>query len=486
MKYRTKLFVAAISVSAISSVFALSIVEFLTRKYLFKFLQVNVASIAGTTAAILNGDEVEQFINSLNPQTAEYKDLVTKLRKARNVNRGEDSYLKFMYITYPDPKNSRQFLIAVDAEEDPKEYSPPGTPDPGSGANQLYDHLALNFATSKPTTDPWGTWISGYAPIFNSKGNYIASVGTDTSAKFVEKKLDHLLFFAAIAFFLSLIESVIIVMFHANKVTRALRLLESATAQVQEGNYKFRLKLDSNDEFQDLGDMMNRMNERLEENEKIKRGFTHYISQNVLDRFVKDRKAWKLEGHKRKVTVLFCHVCEFSSLSRNLKPNETLILLNQYFKAMLEVVFKYNGMLDKLVGDSIIAEFGIPIDDPEQENHAVQAALDMEKALGVVDRQWFDKTKCQLKVQIGIHTGETIIGTIDSENKIQYTSIGDTEDIASQIAAWMKTRPYPIVISETTQNSLGPKFVTADIGALQISEGAPQLKLYNIVAVDTR
>ncbi len=480
MKYKTKLYVAALSVSVVSSCFALGIVEVLTRNYLLKYLKYNLAAIAGTTAVMLNGDKVKEIRVAADMEKPVFRQVQTELRKARNMNRGKDVYIKFLYTTYPDPKDPKKFLFAIDSEENEKDFSPAGSEDPGSTKNQLYNHLYETFTVDKPETDPWGTWLTGYSPVYDSMGNYVATVGADISAALVNKNLNRLLLFAFIAFVLTLAESLIMVAFHANKVTRALKLLEGATTEVRKGNFRYRLYLDSHDEFQDLGTMMNQMNEWLEENEKLKRGFAHYISQNMSKKIIAEKGTGKLEGQKRKVTILYSHIRDFNKFAQTAPPEQVITFLNEYFKRMLEIIFRYEGMLDKLVGDGIIAEFGMPLEDPQQEKNAVMAAFDMQKTMGQLMGEWAGKTLVSMGVGIGIHTGEMIVGTIDSETKLEYTSVGDTFNVASQIEKAVKEESFPIIVTEATLQGLNNEFQARELKNPLLTENGEEIKVYSI------
>ena len=482
MRYRTKLYIAALSVSIVSSCLALVIVEGLTRRYLFKFLQINVASVAGTTAVAINGDLLKEIRVAADQEKPAFAQIQTLLRKARDINRGKDIYIKFLYTTYRDPKDPKKFLFAVDSEENPRDFSPPGTEDPATTQRLLFDRLGDTFASDKAITDPWGTWITGYSPVYDSQGNYVATVGADISAELVEKNLNHLLFFALIAFVLSVLEATIVVVFHANKVTRALRLLEEATKEVRKSNYTYRIYLDSNDEFQDLASMVNSMNQWLEENEKIKRGFTHFVSQNVLQKLIDEHGTAKLGGQKRKITVLYSNLRNFHPFAERLSPEDVLEFLNEYFKRMLEVIFRYNGMLDKLLGEGMIAEFGMPLEDPEQEKNAILAALEIQKAIDSLRKTWERRSAIRLNFGIGIHTGETIVGTIDTENRMQYASIGDTINIAEQIESSEKSQNYPLTVSESTYKAVEKEFDYKELGPISLTESGQTIQIYAILS----
>ncbi len=463
MRYSTKLYIAGISISLISSFFAIGIVEILTRRYFFKTLQSRVISVAATTASLLDGDLVKQIRTEEDQETPVYVQIRNQLRQARDVNRGKDIYIKFIYIIYPDPSNPTRFLFAVDAEEDPKDFSPISTENPQATTEKLYDHLYERYSYGKLTKDPWGTWLTGYYPIYDSQGEYVASLGADISAALVRKDLNYLLLFAFIAFGLSIFEAVIVVSFHAKKVTRALKILEAATVEISKGNYQYRVQLETNDEFTDLAKMMNRMNQDLEEKERLKRGFAHYVSQNVMERLLKEKNAGKLPGEKRKITVLYSDIRNFARLAESMNASDVISFLNEYFKKMLDIIFKHNGMLDKMIGDGIIAEFGIPIDDPEQEINAISTAIEMQDALKELRQKW---NQSPIEINVGIHTGEAIVGSIDSPDRMLYTSIGDVIQIAIRLDQMTQEKNCPILISETTEKAVRGRFTTENLGSV--------------------
>ncbi len=123
MQYKKKLYLSAVSISIVSNVLALGVVEFLTRKHFFTKLQSQVSSIAATTASQMNGNLVETLRTPGDENTPAYKQVQAELRAARDANRRKDVYIKFLYILYPDPNDPHKFLFAVDAEEEGDDFS---------------------------------------------------------------------------------------------------------------------------------------------------------------------------------------------------------------------------------------------------------------------------------------------------------------------------------------------------------------------------
>ena len=218
----------------------------------------------------------------------------------------------------------------------------------------------------------------------------------------------------------------------------------------------------------------------LEEKERLKSGFSHYVSKHVMDQIMQAGGATKLYGEKRKVTIFFSDILGFTEMSETMSPEDVVSLLNEYFQVMIKIIFKYNGMLDKLIGDGIMAEFGVPLEDSEQEKHAVLAAIEMNRALIGLCEKWKNEGRPQIKMGIGMHTGEAIVGSIGSEEKMEYTAIGDTVNIAARLERVTRESKYPIIISESIYSKVHHQFKCVDLGVIDLKGRKKPIKAYGI------
>jgi len=142
-------------------------------------------------------------------------------------------------------------------------------------------------------------------------------------------------------------------------------------------------------------------------------------------------------------------------------------LLNDYFEAMVEVIFRHNGTLDKFIGDGIMVIFGAPEDDVYQEEHALRAALEMQRELGKLADKWAPEG-IGIRIGIGINSGPAIVGNIGSARRMDYTAIGDTVNLASRLESATKELGVGIVISEYTYNALRGAFRFREMGSIQV------------------
>jgi adenylate cyclase len=164
-------------------------------------------------------------------------------------------------------------------------------------------------------------------------------------------------------------------------------------------------------------------------------------------------------------------------------PEKVVEFLNEYFEAMVEVVFKHHGTLDKFIGDALMVLFGVPTSDPFQEEHAVNAAIEMRDVAARLRQKWHAEGKKSFTVGFGINSGPAIVGNIGSPQRMEYTAIGDTVNLASRLESATKVQGVDILISEYTYNAIRGRFATARVGQIEIRGHDPVLT-YTIASAE--
>lgn len=188
---------------------------------------------------------------------------------------------------------------------------------------------------------------------------------------------------------------------------------------------------------------------------EIRRIFSSYVSPKIVEEVINDPDKAGLSGRKKTVTILFSDIMGFTSISERHTPEQVVALLNEYFNVMTEVIFKWDGTLDKFVGDEIMAFWGAPVDQPDHAERAVRCALDMVDRLALLQKKWESEAKEVLKAGIGINTGEVIIGNIGAEGKkMDYTAIGDPVNTAARVEKLTRNYNAKILITETTASHI--------------------------------
>ena len=185
---------------------------------------------------------------------------------------------------------------------------------------------------------------------------------------------------------------------------------------------------------------------------KIKSTFKKYVSENIVDELLQNENSLELGGAQSEVCVLFSDIRGFTALSEKMKPSEVVYLLNTYFESMIEVVFSYNGTLDKIIGDELMVLYGVPLKNKNDSQSAVNSAIAMFKALEKFNKEIEKENLPKLEIGIGINYGKVVSGNIGSERQMNYTVIGDAVNLASRLCSHAKSGE--VVISRSVFEEL--------------------------------
>ncbi|MES2315988.1 MAG: adenylate/guanylate cyclase domain-containing protein [Pseudomonadota bacterium] len=206
--------------------------------------------------------------------------------------------------------------------------------------------------------------------------------------------------------------------------------------------------------------------------------FSRFVNPHVVQQLVSDGGLLR-EGESREISVLFSDIRGFTTLSENRSPQEVVQLLNRYFTLQVEVVFRHGGTMDKFIGDCIMAFWGAPLDDPRHAENAVLAALEMAVVLQRFKAE-LGREDADFDVGIGVHSGPAVVGLIGSEQRLEYTAIGDTVNLASRIEGLTKGVAR-ILVSEETMAMCGPSFSFTPYGAFEVKGRAQHVNLFGPV-----
>ncbi len=213
------------------------------------------------------------------------------------------------------------------------------------------------------------------------------------------------------------------------------------------------------------------------ERERSVQIFSRFLDPRVVqDLVAKGESALALKSQSRQLTVLFSDIRGFTTLSEQHTAEEIVDLLNDYFSRQVQVIFRHNGTMDKFIGDAIMAFWGAPVDDADQAINAVSAALEMCDTLEDF-RRHLGPSGEHFDVGIGIHTGPAVVGFIGSANRLDYTAIGDTVNLASRIEGQTKGVAR-VLISADTRALCGEAFDFVDHGSYKVKGRAQEVRLY--------
>jgi len=203
--------------------------------------------------------------------------------------------------------------------------------------------------------------------------------------------------------------------------------------------------------------------------------FSRFVNPHVVKELVA-HGGLSRAGESRQITILFSDIRGFTTLSEKRTPQQVVELLNRYFTLQVEVVFRHGGSLDKFIGDCIMAFWGAPLDDPEHAHHAVEAALEMAEVLQRFKHE-LGEADADFDVGIGIHTGPAVVGLIGSEQRREYTAIGDTVNLGSRIEGLTKGVSR-ILVSRETMEACGDAFEFNSYGSFKVKGREQEVELF--------
>ncbi|MFW6147064.1 MAG: adenylate/guanylate cyclase domain-containing protein [Thermodesulfobacteriota bacterium] len=223
------------------------------------------------------------------------------------------------------------------------------------------------------------------------------------------------------------------------------------------------------------------LNEQIREEEMMRRRLERFHSPQVIEMILKGSQETKdnvMEANEVTATMLFTDIVGFTRLAEQIPPRETNIFLNRYFSAMTDVVFSYNGTLDKYIGDGLMAVFGAPIEKPDDAERAILAAKEMREKLA---EMMADKNgpSGKFDIRIGINTGRVVAGNIGSFRRMDYTVIGDPVNIAARLESI--ANPNQILIGEETYRAVKDKFEIQEIGRKKVKGKRDEIMVFEVL-----
>lgn len=250
--------------------------------------------------------------------------------------------------------------------------------------------------------------------------------------------------FAVVSLFLTLMIS--------GNFHEPLREIRSAARKIQEGELDAEVNVTSSDEIGELGVGFNRMVAGLREKEKIKQDFGRAVDPRVRDYLLEHEG--QLGGEQRQASVLFCDIRGFTAFSEGREPRQVVEILNRYFEQMNLAVEEHQGVVNKFIGDAVMAIFGVPAPDENHAEKAVRAGLEMIYRRDELNLKLAKEGLPKIGTGLGIHSGLLLAGNLGSAERLEYTVIGDSVNLASRLESLSKKLNHEFIISEATHSAL--------------------------------
>jgi class 3 adenylate cyclase len=268
----------------------------------------------------------------------------------------------------------------------------------------------------------------------------------------------------------------------SRNLSRPINELSDAALKVAGGDLKVLVPATRKDELGDLARRFNQMVQGLRERALAKDALGRYLSREMADDVVMGGKGISLQGERRELTILFCDVAGFTTISEKLEPEELVGLLNQYLDAMVKVLITQGAYVDKFEGDAIMAFWNAPRHAADHAVHACHAIIEMRSAAKAISAKWKAEGKPEFGVRYGLNTGVAIVGNMGATDKINYTAIGDNVNLASRLEGANKQYGTEMMIAEETYEHARDHIEARELDMLKVKGKLRPVRVYELMA----
>jgi adenylate cyclase len=279
-----------------------------------------------------------------------------------------------------------------------------------------------------------------------------------------------------------LFAAIILTWFFSKTISVPIKLLAVAAEEIEQGQFDIQLKAKTKDELGLLTESFVHMGRGLAERERLKDTFGRFINKDIAEKAMKGELS--LGGENKHVTVFFSDIRSFTAISEKLEPHEVVEFLNEYMTKMVKCVNDTQGVVDKFIGDAVMAIWGAPISGGSPAADAlncIRSALMMRAALLEFNQGRGGDKKPIIKIGCGINTGDVVAGQIGSNERMEYTVIGDAVNLASRTESLNKPLGTDILITENTYKLIGRALIVEEMPAVTVKGKEKPIRLFAVV-----
>lgn len=206
--------------------------------------------------------------------------------------------------------------------------------------------------------------------------------------------------------------------------------------------------------------------------------FSQYVPPEVVARLIDNPDLFKLGGEVRELTLMFTDLANFTAMSEHLSAPATVEVLTEYFNTMTTIIHHHGGTVDKFIGDAVMAFWGAPLPDAQHAEHAVRAAIDMQQAMHGLTEQLVSRGLPTIRMRIGVHTGDVVVGNVGSRSRFSYTAIGDAVNLAARLEGANKAFGSGILLSEASASGLPPELTLRHLDTVIVKGKSEPVKVF--------
>ena len=476
MTYRGQVFIVLLTLVVVSTGLFAAASYRICNHLLQREVHRKVHSIAATGALLLDPDSVNQLASD-GATTPAYAQIEKMLKAIRDANRRQDVNVDHVFILIPARDDAHKVAYAIDTGEESGVIHHAGEHVVING-RQVVDLANLHRLDNQLDNFQFHYEV-GFAPIYDRSGKFIAELGVKLGWA-PNTMLGNVWQYLAPPFVVALVLAIVVAIVLSRDVTVPLYSLRATIDAIGKGNLAATAALRGTTEFKEMAGAINQMTAGLRERKVIEQAFSGYLSREILDKILHDGKLPELKAERRRLSVLFADIRNFTSMAEVQRPEEVVEQLSEFLGRMVAVVQRNHGYVDKFLGDGLMVTFGAPVEDPDHEEHAIVSALEMQNELRKLCAKWAAEGRSGFSMGIGINTGNMVVGNIGSESHMEYTAIGDAVNLASRLQAATREYDAEILVSEETCNAVQELFYCGPLGGIHVKGRVQRVQVYSV------
>ena len=478
MRLSVKLFLGILFIVVMASGATGSYFYYQTRSAMLDSIRDQLTSTAKIAAMLVDGDilrELTEPEQATSPEYLEIQELMGIIAQTGQeylyayTMRLEHGQVRFI-VDSPAHDDDGDGIISEDELPEPIGALYPDPP------MALLQGFVQPSSDERPHYDQWGASMSGYAPIHDSAGHPVALIGIDMTVATVEGKLAAIRQAGLISLVIALVVALGMSWYFSRSIFRPLGKLQQALGKVGEGDYSQRLDDSGPREIAASARSYNAMVAELREKALMKNSLGKILGTEAMEHLLKNRL--ELGGEMHTATLLVCDLRGFSRLCQKLPPKLLVGLLNDYFTAMVEVIQRHGGIVDKFVGDMVLAVFGHPVPLEQEQRVALVAAKAMVIRCDELNEQLRLGPELRLRNSIGLHSGSVLAGIIGSPERMEYTVMGHAVNVASRIERLTRPLDVRIAASADFTNNHGQGHGLVSVGTQSLPGMEAEMDIY--------
>ncbi|TVR01550.1 MAG: HAMP domain-containing protein [Desulfovibrionales bacterium] len=433
MRLSVKLFLGILLIAVLASGATGSFFYYQARSAMVESVRDQLLSTAKIAAMLVNGDDLKTLTRPEQMQSPSYQ----SIQELMGIIAQTSTEYLFAYTMRLENGRVR-FIVDSPAHDDDGDgiISEDELPEPigalyPNPTREMLHGFVRPTVERRPHLDQWGKTISGYAPIHDSSGRPVGLIGIDMSVTILEEKLAAIRQAGLISLGIALIVAISMGWYFSRSIFRPLAMLQHALVKVGKGDYTQRLDESGTGELAASARSYNIMVSELREKALMKSSLGKVLGAQAMQHLLDNQL--ELGGNMHQATLLVCDLRGFSRLCQRLPPKLLVSLLNDYLTAMVEVIQRHGGIVDKFVGDMVLAVFGHPVPLKQEQHAALSAAKDMITRCDALNEHLPLDSDLRLHNSIGLHCGPVLAGNIGSPERMEYTVMGHSVNVASRI-----------------------------------------------------